>query len=368
MHQEIESLDTKIPSQVDGMLFVRTDGILETMVKISLIVAGLIVVVLMMPIQTSFSSTRTLDLTLYADGSAHVSAQLDIDPLEPDFEVDLFGPSVDNFVAVGENGFLFSEIIEDKVRIDTIGSSSITIDYDIHDLISKEGRVWTFSFDSSTEYSLLMPPNSIIVGMNALPLNMELQDEQTKLELNPGLSEINYIFGNTNPPITNPPITNPPITNPPITNPPITNPPITNPPIDPQQPTIEPSSVILFAISIAAAVTIAIILIKRKQKNSLNLPSSDSTKPESIPNDAIDIENILNSRPDMREDDKEIVRFISQNGGEALESDLRKKFLQPRTTMWRAVKRLERQGLIEITKKDLQNLVKIKIDTEDVEE
>ena len=349
MHQEIESLDTRFPSQVDGMLFVRTDGILETMVKTSLIVAGLIVVVLMMPIQTSFSSTRTLDLTLYADGSAHVSAQLDIDPLEPDFEVDLFGPSVDNFVAVGENGFLFSEIIEDKVRIDTIGSSSITIDYDIHDLISKEGRVWTFSFDSSIEYSLLMPPNSIIVGMNALPLNMELQDEQTKLELNPGLSEINYIFGNINPPVTNPPVT--------------------NPPIDPQQPTIELSSVILFAIPIAATVTIAIILIKRKQKNSLNLPSSDSnTKPESILNDAVDIENILNSRPDMREDDKEIIRFISQNGGEALESDLRKKFLQPRTTMWRAVKRLERQGLIEITKKDLQNLVKIKIDTEDVKE
>ena len=354
MHQEIESLNTKIHSQVDGMLFVRTDGILETMVKTSLIVAGLIVVVLMMPIQTSFSSTRTLDLTLYADGSAHVSAQLDIDPLEPDFEVDLFGPSVDNFVAVGENGFLFSEIIEDKVRIDTIGSSSITIDYDIHDLISKEGRVWTFSFDSSTEYSLLMPPNSIIVGMNALPLNMELQDDQTKLELNPGLSEINYIFGNTNPPVTNPPVTNPPVT---------------NPPVDPQQPTIEPYSAVLLAIPIAATITIAIILIKRKQKNSLNIPSSNSNpKPESVPNDTINIENILDSRPDMREDDKEIVRFISQNGGEVLESDLRKKFLQPRTTMWRAVKRLERQGLIEITKKDLQNLVKIKIDTEDVEE
>ncbi|WP_420546420.1 MarR family transcriptional regulator [Nitrosopumilus sp.] len=354
MHQEIESLNTKIHSQVDGMLFVRTDGILETMVKTSLIVAGLIVVVLMMPIQTSFSSTRTLDLTLYADGSAHVSAQLDIDPLEPDFEVDLFGPSVDNFVAVGENGFLFSEIIEDKVRIDTIGSSSITIDYDIHDLISKEGRVWTFSFDSSTEYSLLMPPNSIIVGMNALPLNMELQDDQTKLELNPGLSEINYIFGNTNPPVTNPPVTNPPVT---------------NPPVDPQQPTIEPYSAVLLAIPITTTIAIAIILIKRKQKNSLNIPSSNSNpKPESIPNDTINIENILDSRPDMREDDKEIVRFISQNGGEVLESDLRKKFLQPRTTMWRAVKRLERQGLIEITKKDLQNLVKIKIDTEDVEE
>ena len=28
--------------------------------------------------------------------------------------------------------------------------------------------------------------------------------------------------------------------------------------------------------------------------------------------------------------------------------------------MWRAVKRLERLGIIEITKKDLQNLVKLK--------
>ena len=44
----------------------------------------------------------------------------------------------------------------------------------------------------------------------------------------------------------------------------------------------------------------------------------------------------------MREDDKEIVKFISENGGEALESELRKKFLQPRTTMWRAVKRLRK--------------------------
>ena len=158
----------------DGMLFVRTEGILETMVKTPLLVASLIVVVLMIPIQTSFSSTRTLDLTLYSDGSAHVSAQLDVDPLEPDFEVNLFGPSVDNFVAVGENGFLLStEIIDDKATIHTFGSSFITINYDIHDLISKEGRVWTFSLNSTTDYSLLMPSNSIIVGMSALPSNME---------------------------------------------------------------------------------------------------------------------------------------------------------------------------------------------------
>ena len=52
-------------------------------------------------------------------------------------------------------------------------------------------------------------------------------------------------------------------------------------------------------------------------------------------------------------------------GGEAKESELRKKFLQPRTTMWRAVKRLERNGIIEIKKKDQQNLVILKDELEE---
>ena len=76
---------------------------------------------------------------------------------------------------------------------------------------------------------------------------------------------------------------------------------------------------------------------------------------------------IFKLKPDIREDDKEIVKFISNNGGQAFESELRKKFLQPRTTMWRAVKRLERNGIIEIEKKDLQNLVKLRKNMEEEE-
>ncbi len=322
----------------DGMLFVRTDGILETMVKTPLIIAGLIVVALTMPIQSSFSSTRTLDLTLYSDGSTHIATHLDIDPLEPDFEVNLFGSSVDNFVAVGENGFLLSsEIIRDKVTIDTLGSSTITIDYDIHDLISKEGRIWTFSVDSPIDYSLLMPSNSIIIGMNILPSNMDLVNDQTKLELSSGFSEINYIFGTTNPLIT------------------------TNPTINPVQPTIDIFTLALIGVPIAA-ITGAVIMIKRKQAKSLTVIQPEVTSKSNT--DFLDPETIFSLRPLLREDDKEIIKFISENGGQALESELRKKFLQPRTTMWRAVKRLERQEIIEITKKDLQNLVKLKKEME----
>jgi uncharacterized membrane protein len=344
MYPEIVPIHRKESLREDGMLFVRTEGILETMVKAPLIIAGLMVVALTMPLQTSFGSTRMLDLTLYSDGSAHVSSQLEIDPLDPDYEVSLFGSSIDNFVVVGENGFLLSsEIIDDKAMIDTFGSSSISIDYDIHDLISKEGRVWTFTLDSPTDYSLLMPPNSIIVGMDALPSNMDLINDQTKLDLNSGLFEINYIFGNTQPPITQPPITTP------------------------EQPNNDISTIALVGVSIAAAITGVAIMIKRKQTKSSSVIQTESISESQIKTDTTDTENIFNLRPDMREDDKEIIKFISANGGESLESDLRKKFLQPRTTMWRAVKRLERQGVIEISKKDLQNLVKLKKDLEEEE-
>ncbi len=338
MNPELELTPIEESIREDGMLFVRTDSILETMVKTPLIIAGLIIAIIVMPIQTSFSSTRTLELIIYSDGSTHVSRQIDVDPLEPDFELDLFGQSIDNFVAIGDTGFLLSEeIIGNKAIIDKFGSASITIDYDVHDLISKEGRVWTFSFNSPSDYTLLMPKNSVIVGMSGLPTNMEIIDDQPKLELSAGLSEINYIFSSINP--TNPTISN--------------------------ESSFSYSTAAIVAGPIIAAVTGAVIILKRKQSKSSTLIQSESVPEKQSETTSVDTETIFNFRPEMREDDKEIIKFISDNGGQALESELRKKFLQPRTTMWRAVKRLERLGVIEIDKKDLQNLVKLKKDLEE---
>ena len=332
MNPEIVSIHREEYLREDGMLFVRTDGILETMVKAPLIMVGLIAAVIVMPIQTSFGSTRTLELTIYSDGSTHISHQIDIDPLNPDFETTLFGPSIDNFVAVGETGFLLSsEITGNVATIDTFGSSSITIDYDTHDLVSKEGRVWTFSFNSPSDYTLLMPENSVIVGMNALPINMELIDEQTRLELSGGSTEINYILGTSTIPPNN----------------------TTETPFD-----YTPVAIIVGPI-IAAITGIALILKKRQSKPLPQIIHNEAIV-DKKENKTVDTETIFNLRPEMRDDDKEIIKFISENGGQVFESDLRKKFLQPRTTMWRAVKRLERLGAVEIIKKDLQNMVKLK--------
>ena len=334
MKPEIVQIHRKEYLREDGMLFVRTDGILETMVRAPFILAGLIVIALTIPLQTSFSSTRTLDLIIQSDGSTHVSSNIDVDSSY--FELSLFGSSIDNFIAIGKNdSLLFGDIIDDKAIIDTLGSSSITVDYDIHNLISKEGRVWTFSFDSPSNYSLLMPENSVIVGMSVLPNNMKQIDEQIKLELFSGPTQIEYIFGIIPEPTTNQ-----------------------------NEYTLDfMTTGLIFGLIVTASITAA-ILIKKKQSKSSQVYVAELSKKQSE-QESFDTYTIFNLRPEMREDDKEIVKFISKNGGQVFESDLRKKFLQPRTTMWRAVKRLERLGVVEIYKKDLLNMVKLRNDLEE---
>ncbi len=339
MNPEIVPMHRKESLREDGMLFVRTEDIVDTMVKIPLLVASMIIVAAIMPIQSSFSSPRILDLIIYPDGSTHVSTEIDVDPFATDYELDLFGSTIDNFVAVGENEFLLtSDVIGNFALIETFGSSVISIEYDIHDLVSKQGRVWTFSLDAPSDFTLLLPKNSAIVGMTNLPINMEIVDDKNQLTLSSGNAEINYLFS------TIPNL------------------------IDPINPTLTSDylSYALIGGVVAAAVVGITIIIRSKQKIAKPIQNQQLTKTaQKI--ETIDAETIFKLRPDMREDDKEIVKFISDNGGQVFESELRKKFLQPRTTMWRAVKRLERNEIIEIEKKDLQNLVKLRKNMEEEE-
>jgi len=329
----IEPIQSKKSLGEEGILFVRNDSIFDTMVKVPLLVASMIIVAALLPIQSSFSTPRDLDLIIYPDGSTHISTEIDVDPFLTDYEVNLFGSTIDNLVVIGDSGFLLDvDVIDDTALIQTFGSSVITIEYDIHDLVSKQGRLWTFSLDSPSDFTLLLPKNSAIVGMTNLPLNMEIINEQNQLTLSSGSTEIDYFFSINTISSTTEEIVN----------------------------EEDNSSNIIIVGIIGGIIVIAlvsvIIITKNKQKN-VKAIDEVVTIPK---NNILDLETIFKLKPDLREDDKELIKFIFDNNGEALESELRKNFLQPRTTMWRAVKRLEREGVIEIEKKDLQNLVKLR--------
>jgi uncharacterized membrane protein len=160
-----------------------------------------------------------------------------------------------------------------------------------------------------------------------LPINMEIINDQNQLTLSPGKTEIDYLFSST----------------------------ISNSIPDTNIETNYFPYAIIGVVSLIALIG-SVIIIRSKQKNHKLMEPNEISKK----NTTLDLETIFKLKSDLREDDKELVKFIFNSGGEALESELRKKFLQPRTTMWRAVKRLEREGVIEIEKKDLQNLVKLR--------
>jgi len=335
MNSLIEPIQSNNSLGDDGILFVRNDSIFDTMVKTPLLVASMIIVAALLPIQSSFSSPRDLDLIIYPDGTTHISTEIDIDPFLNDYELNLFGSTIDNLVVIGDNEFLLDvDIIDNSALIQTFGSSVITIEYDIHDLVSKQGKLWTFSLDSPSNFTLLLPQNSAIVGMTNLPINMEIINDQNQLTLSSGKTEIDYFFS--------------------------TN--IISNSIENTNQEDYSVSAMIGGITVIVLVSI-VIIVRNKQKNVKSI-QKDTTI--GYKNNVLDIETIFKLKPDLREDDKELVKFIFDNNGEVLESELRKKFLQPRTTMWRAVKRLEREGVIEIEKKDLQNLVKLRKNMEDL--
>jgi uncharacterized membrane protein len=312
------------------MLLSPTEALI-LMARVPLAVFVLILLAMSVPLQHSFGSNRTLDFFLFSDGSTHVTYSLESDPFLPDTEISLYGDSVENLVVEDENGFLLTAQSENNIlQVETLGSSNILINYDTYSLISKDGKIWSFEIDSPVEFNVIMPQNSVIVGMSTFPIDMDVTSDRTKLLLPSGIAEITYFSAVAESSKVSPPNETPVTQN--------------------------DNSMLYVAGGIIAIATIAAIAIKIKNKPKQIVSTSKTIVLEK--KEPFNIGKVL-EMPDLREDDKEIIKFIHENGGSALESDLRKKFLLPRTTMWRAVKRLERYELIEITKKDQQNLIKL---------
>ena len=382
---------------LEGMLFVRIRDIAIRMVKAPLLAIGLLLTVIL-PVQ-SFGSLRTVDFTIYPDGTTHISQQSSADPTEPELKVPLFGKSIDNLVVQDENGLLLSFDIDSKgATIQTFGASSVSIEYDSYDLISKKGKIWTFSIDSPVDYTITMPEESTVVDI-ANPDNIDTIDDK-RISLLKGKNQIEYFFSTSGPALSAQNAINDAkalvaeaaeekidtkaaqdkldlavfaydnkkytdaqdlaVDAKSLVQQQIDKAKTQNP--QPDAVNWFKDNVVGIATSIVAlgGAISAITLLLKKTKSAvkktmaplLNKEEESDSEPE------VDTDELVTQ--EMREDDKQLVSYLEKNGGQAFERDLRKKFLLPRTTMWRAVKRLERQGVIEIEKKDFQNLVRLK--------
>lgn len=87
------------------------------------------------------------------------------------------------------------------------------------------------------------------------------------------------------------------------------------------------------------------------------LPQENAETPEE-PRQHLDLEKIFAEKPHLRADDRQVLHYVADRGGEALLADIRNDFGLPKSTAWRMVKRLEREELVEIVKFGNQNLIR----------
>jgi len=117
-------------------------------------------------------------------------------------------------------------------------------------------------------------------------------------------------------------------------------------------------SIIAIVAASAAGAAGAAAYMRSRKKTSMEsmLVSEPVVKEKRI----IDINKIFTEKPYLRDDDKEAINYIAEKGGEVFESEIRERFNLPKTTVWRLVKRLEREEIVEVKKAGGQNLIRIR--------
>ena len=73
------------------------------------------------------------------------------------------------------------------------------------------------------------------------------------------------------------------------------------------------------------------------------------------------VDKILKTNPQLKQEDREVIKFLAEKDGKAFEAEIREQFPDmPRTSLWRLVRRLERLEIVEVKRIGLENQVQLK--------
>ena len=282
------------------------------------IFAGIVVAVLISLITVTAQSlfeVESIDLEVYRDGLTHIVQKLTVDELTPQITFSLLTSSIENILILDENKLPVDyETNGNNLTVFTLGQNSVSVEYDSISLTSKEAEVWTLVIDNPYTLSVFLPKNSTVVYLNMMPTAIDSSGTGLKLSLYPGEWEISYVLplqwedeaGDNG-----------------------------------KADTLFPIEYSIIAIILVVAVIISTLLAKRRR--------------------VISVEKILKMHPELKKEDKEVVEFIAEKGGQVFEAEIRERFPDmPRTSLWRLVRRLERLEIVEVKKIGLENQVQLK--------
>jgi len=287
--------------------------------RITIAVIAAAIIVSLASATVTAQSTFTVDsaeLAVYRDGLVHVTQTVTVDELAPEITLPLLSSSIENVIVVdGNQQVVDYEVNGADLSVFTLGATQISVDYDTVALTMKEAEVWTLIVDTPHASAVFLPQNSTVIYLNTVPTSIETSSTGIKMSLASGHWEISYVL--------------------PLTS--------GDGPDDNGSPdSAIPWDYIISAIVAVIAVVISIILIIRRRR-------------------APNVKKAVKAHPQLKKEDKEVIEFLAEKGGQAFEAEIRERFPDmPRTSLWRLVRRLERLEIVEVKKIGLENQVQLK--------
>jgi len=258
----------------------------------------LMIVLLLSLLATTYAQQPSATVTVFTNGYAGITENATVTAFVP-YNITLIGSPEALTVTYSNGSPALYSINNSNLTVVPDINGTVSVNYYTYSIVGKNNVSWFVKLDTPYETRLILPPNASLVSMSSIPSTVGQIDSSIYLMLGPGNWTISYII----PPPSRVTVTSTPSYN-------------------------------LWEIGagVVAAVIVAGYLIYRRMK----------------PNEG-----------QMRELDDQILQFLKSRGGSARESEIRQKLVIPKTTAWRAIKRLEREGKVKVIKTDRENIVKL---------
>jgi uncharacterized membrane protein len=305
-------------------------------------------------------SVTSLKVDVYADGSAIVSQTASVNSSAVSIDLQLLSPILTDAIAVDQNGSPLSfQISGSNITIYTVGATGVTLRYDTDALTGKQGTVWDLNFSTGYNTTVTLPEGSTVTSISGTPYSDTEVGSYPVIMIGQGDWQIDYGV----PIATNYTTTSSPGLS------------STSQTSDTTASGVSSSSV---ASSGSNSETGSHTSTSSASSSTVSTGSSSVTVGSAFPFTyaaagalvvgvlVLGAVVILRrgktsdvGSPDLRPDDIQVLNFLAERGGKVFEPEIRTKFILPKTSAWRQIKRLERLGYVRISKVGSQNQVEL---------
>jgi len=352
--------------------------------------------------ETEFQVEST-NLQIYRDGLVRVTQTLTVNDTVPAVTLPLLNSSVNNFIVLDENKTVLDYDVDGiNLTVLTLGTTSVSLQYDTNSLTKKDFDVWSLIVDTPYNLTVQLPEESTVVYLSEMPTSIDTEGNKITLSLFPSQWEISYIFPLVPPAdfqISEFDVTPSEVEAGEEVTVSVR---ITNVggqagsyilPLIINQTTEDTKTVTLEK---GASTTTEFKIIKQTpgkynveiagliDEFTVKAASSNGAPSNLIPVEYLiaaavavvaifvaafflvrkrgpNVEKIFAAHPQLNKEEKDVIRFLADNERKAFESQIRVQFPDiPRTSLWRLVRRLEKLEIVKVKKIGLENQVELK--------